>query len=203
MKDFFITFTDADEKKRRWDHVTVRCSPNDETYTSGDWKFEHIGDVFNFRDANRGWYQFVPNLHLFLCRSGANNRGLERSLARFHNLTSITNGSAGDGHIPIPLPPKAGKLYLIAWELAITDEPDSEADQPPPDQDEANDLEYRRKVHKAEVDIRNYVEKPELQERLLKEAKEWVGKIKNEAYRKRAKEDLEQTEKNYMHKKKK
>ncbi|MGA7882343.1 MAG: hypothetical protein WCD63_15895, partial [Terrimicrobiaceae bacterium] len=59
------------------------------------------------------------------------------------------------------------------------------------------------KVHKAEVDIRNYVEKPELQERLLKEAKEWVGKIKNEAYRKRAKEDLEQTEKNYMHKKKK
>ena len=89
------------------------------------------------------------------------------------------------------------------WELAITDEPDSEADQPPPDQDEANDLEYRRKVHEAEVDIRNYVDKPELQEKLLKKQKEWVGKIKNKACRKRAKEDLEQTEKNYMHKKKK
>ena len=60
MKDFFITFTDSDEKKRRWEHVTVRCSPNDKTYTSGDWKFEHIGDVFNFRDVNRGWYVVYP-----------------------------------------------------------------------------------------------------------------------------------------------
>jgi hypothetical protein len=203
MKDFFITFTEVD-KKRRWDHVTVRCSPNDETYTSGDWNFEHRLDVFNFRGINRGWYQWVPNLHLFLCRSGANNRGLERSLARFHNLTSIKDNSAGDGHIPIPLPPARGKLNEIAWELAITDEPDSQEAQPSPDQDEANDLDYRREIHNAEVDIRSkYLDEPEMQEKRLKEAKELVKKIKNEAYRKRAEEDLEQTEKTYMHKKKK
>lgn len=203
MKDFFITFADADEKKRRWENVTVRCSPNDETYTSGDWNFEHRVDVFNFRGVNGGWYQWVPNLHLFLCRSGPNNKGLERSLARFHNLTSIKDNSAGDGHIPIPLPPAKGKLYLIMWELAITDEPDSREAQPSPDQDEANDLDYRRKIHNAEVDIRNKVDKPDLQEKLLKEAKEWVEKIKDQDYRKRAKLDLEETEKNYMRKKKK
>ena len=33
-------------------------------------------------------------------------------------------------------------------------EPDSQADQPPPDQDEANDKEYRKKVDNASVDIR-------------------------------------------------
>jgi hypothetical protein len=200
MKDFHIIFTDVDEKKKRWDHVTVRCSPYNETYTSGDWKFEYRVDVFNFRGVNSGWYQWVPNVHLFLCRSGANNKGLNRSLARFHGLTSITNGSGGDGHIPIPLPPKEGKLYEIMWELVITDEPDSQEDQPPPDQDEANDKYYRNKVDVASVDIRNNVDKPELQEKLLKQAKEWVGKIKKPVYRKRYKEDLEETEKNYMHK---
>ena len=39
-----------------------------------------------------------------------------------------------------------------------------------------------------------------MQEKLLKEAKEWVGKIKKPDIRKRVKEDLEETEKNYMHK---
>jgi hypothetical protein len=200
MKDFFIIFTDQDLKKNRWDHVAVRCSPNDETYISGDWNFVHPVDVFNFRGVNRGWYQWVPKLHLFLCRLGANNRGLERSLARFHNLTSITNGSGGDGHIPIPLPPAKGKLYEIMWELVITDEPDSEAAQPPPDQDEANDKDYRKKVDDLSVDIRNKVDKPEEQEKLLKAAKEWAGKIKNEEIRERVKADLAETENNYMHK---
>ena len=87
--------------------------------------------------------------------------------------------------------------------LVITDEPDSQEDQPPPDQDEANDKEYRKKVNDASVDIRNYIDKPELQEKLLKQAKEWVEKIKKPDIRKRVKEDLEATEKNYMHKAKK
>ena len=58
----------------------------------------------------------------------------------------------------------------------------------------------RNKVDNASVDIRNYVDKPELQEKLLKQAKERVGKIKKQDIMKRIKEDLEETEKNYMHK---
>ena len=61
--------------------------------------------------------------------------------------------------MPVPQPPAKGKLYDIVWMLVITDEPDSEEDEPPPDQDEANDKYYRNKVDVASVDIRNYVDK--------------------------------------------
>ena len=95
---------------------------------------------------------------------------------------------------------KQAKAAQEAAQKETGGEPNSQAAQSPPDQDEANDKDYRKKVDNAEVDIRNYVDKPELQEKRLKEAKEWVEKIKNQDIRKRVKEDLEDTEKNYMHK---
>jgi hypothetical protein len=99
---------------------------------------------------------------------------------------------------------KMAKAAQEAAQKETGGEPDSQAAQSPTDKDKANDVIYMREVHNAEVDIRSkYVDEPEMQEKRLKEAKEWVKKIKNEAYRKRAEEDLKQTENAYMHKKKK
>jgi hypothetical protein len=207
LKNFFMTVTDPDPKTNRWkwpdSRIAIRCIPDDnKPANTGKWEADK--DVFGFRTGDNGWYYWrrAQGL-LYLTRPDPNHNTLDDSLIRFFGVKEMTNGSMGDGKCPFPSPPAKGKLYDIAWALVITDEPDSQEDQPPPDQDEASDKDYRRKVDNASVDIRKYVEKPELQEKLLKQAKEWVGKIKNPEIRNRVKEDLEETEKNYMHKKKK
>jgi len=205
LKPFFMTVIDPDPKTNPWkwpnSHIAILCTPDDnKAANTGKWVAERK-DVFGFRTGDNGWYYWRRTQGLlYLTRPDPNQNTLPDSLIRFFGVKEMTNGSGGEGQCPFPSPPAKGKLYHILWELVITDEPDSQAAEPPPDQDEANDKYYRNKVDNASVDIRKYVEKPELQEKLIKEAKEWVGKIKKPDIRKRVKEDLEETEKNYMHK---
>ena len=209
LKKFFMAVTDPDPETNRWNwpdsHIAILCTPDDnKAANTGKWRAVKGKDVFGFGTGDNGWYYWRRTQGLlYLTRPDPNHNTLADSLIRFFGVKEMTNGSMGYGQCPFPSPPAEGELFDILWEIRITDEPDSQAAQPPPDQDEANDLDYRRKIHNAEVDIRKDVDKPALQEKRLKEAKEWVKKIKNQAYRKRAKEGLEETEKNYMHKKKK
>jgi hypothetical protein len=207
LKKFFMAVTDPDPETNRWNwpdrHIAILCTPDDnKAANTGKWRAGK--DVFGFRTGDNGWYYWRRTQGLlFLTRPDPNQNTLADSLIRFFDVKEMRDGSMGYGQCPFPSPPAKGELFEIHWEIRITDEPDSQAAEPPPDQDKVNDKIYRDKVDNASVEIRNKVDKPEEQEKLLKQAKEWVKKIKNEAYRKRAEEDLKETENSYMHKKKK
>jgi hypothetical protein len=118
---FWINFSDLPDRKI-WDHESVRCIPleDDKDGFSGKWySNSNHDDVFGPGTGNWGWYTWQGKPKqikiFFLSKPGANNKGLENSLIRFYEVTSIERPGMGDGMGY----DEKGERIKVKWELVL------------------------------------------------------------------------------------